>query len=357
MRFATELRRRGHEAAVFTRAPASRNPAAPDLPVTGVSGGSLAIAAGVAAEVAAGGFSDAVIEYAPQMWGPSRFGSPALPFLAAQLKRQGISISLMIHEPFTPWYGRPDLLIGAALLRLQLGAVLPSCDRCFVTTETRLPLVAGAVAALSPARPLSVMRIGPNALPAPGHPTRAYRMGFFATLAIGKRFDIAISALEETSRLYPRAELLLIGDVATAGPRAAAALKDRIARSPVAAQIRLTGKLSLQEIAATVATLDLYLFTMNTGANTRSSTLPLALGSGVPAVAIRGPETDPIFVHGDNVFFADSLDGAAFARAATKVFADHELAARLSLGGQRLYREHLAWDRIVDRALDVIQAP
>jgi len=135
-----------------------------------------------------------------------------------------------------------------------------------------------------------------------------------------------------------------------------ATLNERIARSPFGARIHLTGKLSLQEIAATVATLDLYLFTMNTGANTRSSTLPLALGSGVPTVAIRGPETDPIFVHRENVFFADSLDGAAFARAAAQVFADAELAAQLSQGGQRLYREHLAWDRIVDRALEVIQA-
>jgi glycosyltransferase involved in cell wall biosynthesis len=357
MRLGLELRRHGHEVAIFSRAPAIRNPAALDLPVTGVAGRALTIAAGIAERIIAEGYSDAIIEYTAQMWGPLRFGSAAVPLLAARLRQAGLSVSLAIHEPYTPWYRRPDLLVGAALLRLQFGAVLPFCDRYFVSTETRMNIVAGAAAAFSPARPLSLMRIGPNALPVARSPARAQRIGLFSTLAVGKRFDVAISALEKILPHHPNAELLLIGDVGTGGERAEAELKARIEASPAGARVRLTGKLSLQEIAATVATLDLYLFTMNTGANTRSSTLPLALGSGVPAVAIRGPETDAIFVHGDNVFFADSLDGDAFARAAIKVFSDHELAARLSLGGQRLYREHLAWDRIVDRALEVIQAP
>ena len=357
MRLGVELRRRGHEAAIFSRAPASRNPEALDLPVTGVPGKALTIAAGIAERIIAGRYSDAIIEYTAQMWGPLRFGSGALPLLAARLKRAGLSVSLALHEPYTPWYRRPDLLLGAALLRLQFGALLPFCDRYFVTTETRMNIVAGPAAAFSPARPLALMRIGPNALPVARSPARAHRIGLFSTLAVGKRFDVAISALEQILPRYPGAELLLIGDVGSAGDRAAAELKARIEASPVGSRVRLTGKLSLQEIAATVATLDLYLFTMNTGANTRSGTLPLALGSGIPVVAIRGPETDAIFVHGENVFFADSLDGAAFARAATEVFADQDLAARLSLGGQGLYREHLAWDRIVDRALEVIQAP
>jgi hypothetical protein len=56
---------------------------------------------------------------------------------------------------------------------------------------------------------------------------------------------------------------------------------------------------------------------MQTGANTRSSTLPTALGSGVPVVAVDGRETDrALFCDGDNMLFARALDGAAFAEAA-----------------------------------------
>src|SRR5262249_8178391 len=100
----------------------------------------------------------------------------------------------------------------------------------------------------------------------------------------------------------------------------------------------------------------LYLFTTDTGANTRSSTLPLAFGSGVPVVALQGLETDPLFVHGQNIFFADSLDAEAFGRAALAVFADRSLAARLSRDGRRLYDEDVAWDGMMDTTLDAIGA-
>ena len=354
MRLAMELRRHGHEAAIYTRAPATPNPEAPSIPVIAVPGSSMSVANGIAERILSAGHSDVIIEYTAQMWGPSRFGSAAVPLLAARLKREGLSISLAIHEPYTPWYRRPDLLVGAALLRLQFGAVLPFCDRFFVTTESRLNIVANSAAAFSPPRALSVMRVGPNALPVRREPRGGHRIGLFSTLATGKRFDVALEALEEIVVSYPDAELFLIGDVGGAGDRRTEILKQRIDASPAAKSVRLTGKLGLSEIGALVSTMDVYFFTMNTGANTRSGTLPVALGSGVPVVAIRGIETDPLFVHGENIFFAESLEGPAYARATLRLFDDSALADRIAAGGVRLYQENLAWGRITDLALEAI---
>ena len=354
MRLAIELRRRGHEAAIYTRAPATPNPEAPNVPVTGVPGSAMTVAQGIAERILSSEHSDVIIEYTAQMWGPSRFGSPAVPLLAARLKREGLSISLAIHEPYTPWYRRPDLLVGAAILRLQFGAVLPFCDRFFMTTESRLNIVADAAASFSPPRAVSVMRVGPNALPVRRESRAGHRIGLFSTLATGKRFDVALEAFEEIVAVYPDAELFLIGDVGGPGDRRTTTLKERIDSSPAAQRIRLTGKLGLGEIGKLVSTMDVYFFTMNTGANTRSGTLPVALGSGVPVVAVRGIETDPLFVHGDNIFFAKALDGPSYARATLRLFDDGALADRIAAGGARLYQENLAWGRITDLALEAI---
>jgi len=353
MRLGAELRRRGHRAVVFTHQPAQAHPEAPDLPVRGVHGTTpLAIAAAVSDAITADEFSHVIIQYAPQMWGASRFGSPGLPSLAAGLRERGISVVLIIHELYTPWKWRPDLALGSLLLRLQLGALMSSCSSIYLTTETRQRTLARAAAQLSPPRTLKSLRIGPGALPhraqrkAGGH-----RMGLFSTLAVGKAFDVVLDAFDEIAAVYADAELLLIGDLGQPGDRRFLALSRQIEARRARTRVHLTGKLPLDEVARIVASLDLYLFPMSTGANTRSSTLPLALGAGVPVVAIHGTETDPIFRHGRDVFFADSLSGPAFARAALEVFAAPALADRLAHGARELYEEHLTWTRIGDSLL------
>lgn len=355
MRLAAELHRRGHHPVVFTHAPASPHPEAPEVPVHGVANaGPMSVAVQLAEAISAKDFSHVVIEYTPQMWGASRFGSAAVPLLAASLRRRGIRVTAILHELFTPWQPRPDLVVGSALFRCQLGAFIVPCDHIFATTDSRRRHLEAAVAALRPPRTLGTFRIGPGALPRPAmHPGRRPRLGLFSTLAVGKSFDVVVSAFGHIADVYPDAELLLMGDLGPRRPELQA-LEAQIAGTKKGDQIRLTGKLSLPEVSRLVASLDLYLFPMNTGANTRSSTLPLALGAGVPVVAINGRETDPLFEHGRNVYYADDLTGPAFARAALSVLADPALAARLAAGGRALFDEHLAWDRIVDAFLAAI---
>jgi glycosyltransferase involved in cell wall biosynthesis len=355
MRVAAELRRRGHDAVVFTRAPAEPNPEAPEVSAFGAPGRwAIGIARAVARRISDGGFDQVIIQYTPQMWDASRFGSPALPLLAHLLQRRGLPIAIVIHEAYTPWGARPDLLAGAAFFRGQFAMTVRASRHQFVTTESRVPIVARACAAVGAPAP-RVLRVGPNAVPAPpAWSPGGHRIGLFSTLAVGKRFEVVIDAFDEIARALPDAELVLIGDL---GPPTAAAtrrLAAQIARSPSAGRIRSTGKLPLAEIARIIASLNVYLFPMNTGANTRSGTLPIALGTGIPVVATRGPETDSLFADGDNILFADDLDGASFATAALRILRDQALADRLSAGARRLYGEHLSWPRIVDNLLGAL---
>jgi len=229
----------------------------------------------------------------------------------------------------------------------------------FVTTETRRPNVAPYCRALNLAPP-GVSRVGANALPleravrSDGRVSgqSGPRLGIFSTAGVGKRFDVVLDAFARVTRELPSAELVLIGDL---GPSESPAVKEvhhALSRHPARERIRLTGRLSLAEIAAEIAALDVYLFPMNTGANTRSCTLPVALGSGLPVVAVLGSETDVgLFRDGENVVFARELSGASFADATLRLVRDPSLLVRVADGARRLYDDHLTWKRIADALL------
>lgn len=344
--------------AVFSRTPAQPHPEAPDLAVHG--------AAGEIPTVIAHNLSDAVEEFRPteillqytsQMWNAWRFGTPAMTLLMHRLFRTGARLTVFAHELFVPWLSRPDLLLAAALQRVQLVSLIRECHRFVVTTETRARQVAPLCHLLGTPGP-EVIRIGANALPVErrsrpvAEATAAPRIGVFSTAAVGKRYDVILDAFAHIAREVPRAELILMGDLGPSDQRNVRAIHAAVARHPARARIRLTGRLSLPEIAQETADLDIYLFPMDSGANTRSSTLPSALGSGIPTVAVRGRETDlSLFRDGENVAFAESMTGPAFAAATLRLLKDPAALARVGDGARRLYAEHLSWDRIADRLL------
>jgi glycosyltransferase involved in cell wall biosynthesis len=360
VRLASELRGRGYVAEIFTRAPAEAHPEAPDVPVHGVSGrGPLAIAEQIRRAVIGGGFSHLILQYVPHMWGAWRFGSPATIWLARAARHASVEVTAIAHELYPEFLPRPDLIAAAALQRAQMAVLAHNVDRLFVTTDTRAAELAPLLrAARVHARP-GVIRIGPGALPKPRRlvPGRL-RIGLFSTLAANKRFDVVLAAFERIWRRHPASELVVIGDVGGRGDRRTAAFYEAVARHPAADRIQLTGRLSLPDAAEQMANLDVYLFPMTTGANTRSSTLPVAFGAGVPVVALRGSNTDEALFHDrDNVLFARALTADAFAAAALEIFDDPELARNLEAGERRLYDQHLAWPVIVDAFLAALGRP
>ena len=348
MRVGNEFLAQGHEARVFTLAPADPHPAGPDLRVTAVSGGTPALRALAVSRALYAWRPDTILlQYTAQMFGAARFGSVGVPLLSALVRLNGARLILVAHELFTSWMPRPDLLLGSISYRVQLASLLPLANRTFVTTASRLDVTREMARLMGVAERIGLTRVGANALPVPRRRVDGrVRLGLFSTLAVGKRFDIALEAFRRIRERYPRAELVLAGDLGSANSYALRALKQAIDAHPYREAILLTGKLDLARIPEIVADIDVFLFPMDTGANTRSGTLPVALGSGVPVVATRGPETDELFRADENVIFAESLSGDAFARAAQRVLEDAALAERVGNGGLALYQEHLTWDRI-----------
>jgi glycosyltransferase involved in cell wall biosynthesis len=358
LRLAQELVRRGYEVAIFSRAPAEPHPDARNMLVFGGDGEiPSAIARHLASRIEEYRPTEILLQYTSQMWNAWRFGTPAMTLLLRRLKRTRARITVIAHELFVPWLSRPDLLMAAALQRIQLASLLRECQRFFVTTETRARLVAPLCQWAHTPQP-EVLRIGANALPIEGRARRqgearaAPRIGLFSTAAVGKKYDVVLDAFARIADEVPGAELVLMGDLGPADQPNVRAIHQLVERHPARSRIRLTGRLSLADVALETAGLDLYLFPMETGANTRSSTLPSALGSGIPTVAVRGPETDlSVFRDGVNIAFADAMTGPAFAAAALRLLHDPVVLARIGEGGRRLYDAHLSWERIGNRLL------
>jgi len=313
------------------------------------------IARGVADAVDGFQPTDVVIHYTAQMWDAWRFGSPAAIQLARRARRAGARVILVAHELYLPFARRVDLAVAASLQRALLGVLLASSDRVLVTTETRAAEIRGASKLLG-APPPEVLRVGANALPAPRRRAstdpEAPRLGVFSTAGAGKRFDVILGAFAEIARALPKAELVLIGALGGADQPLVKKVHAQIEGHPARARIRITGGLPLAAVASEIADLDVYLHPMETGANTRSSTLPTAFGSGLPIVAVRGEDTDESLFHdGANLLFARDMSASAFAAASLRLLADRALAARVAEGARRLYAEHLSWGCVADRFL------
>jgi glycosyltransferase involved in cell wall biosynthesis len=362
-RLGDEIRRRGHEVIVFSRLPVSPNPEAPALEVRGVAGWlPTTIARHVGDAIAAARPTDVVLQYTAQMWNTWRFGSPALVWLAERARRAGARVTLIAHELFSPWPARPDLILVALTQRVQLAALLSRCDYVFVTTDTRVSAIAGVCRLLHAPVP-GVLRVGANALPMERRargaltPEAEVRIGLFSTAAVGKRFDVVLDAFARVAREWPSAQLSLIGELGSPERPDVRQILDAVRRHPATDRIRLTGKLSLAEVAAQIVALDVYLFPIDTGANTRSSTLPIALGSGLPVVAVQGPETDvELFRDGENIVFVPELTADAFAEGVLRLLRERGLSTRVGQGARRLYADHLSWPRIADHLLTALGA-
>jgi glycosyltransferase involved in cell wall biosynthesis len=353
MRLALDLQRRGMECAIFTRTPAEPNPAAPDVRVEGVSGPTpLVIADGIRRRIEAFSPTDVVLQYTPQMFGASRFGTPAPVWLAKAARRMGANVAVVAHELFLPWSKRPDVTLGAALMHLQLGAVMRLAHRLLVTVERRAEQIRWMARALRSPERVGVMRVGPGALPRPRAPQPGrFRMGTFSTLGRDKRFEVLLDCFEQVRLRRPEAELVILGDLGDPKLAHVRAFHEAVERHPGRDRIHIRGKQELDEIAREMATLDVYLFPMMTGANTRSSTLPVALGTGLPVVAVRGVETDALFVDGENIVFAEQLTGDSFAAAALALAERPGLAEQISRGAVALYQSHLRWEKVADQLL------
>lgn len=351
-RVVEQLIRAGHDAALFVPCEAVVNPDFDSVAPHPVLGGFPIVRAHRTAMALRSWKPDhVVLAYTPQLFDPWRFGTLSVVRLAAAVRGMGARLTLFAHELFATVTWRPDLLIGAVVQRHVFSSLLRVCDDVVVSTDRRLETVETIARECGARCRVRLIRIGAGALPPESVAPVAGRIGMFSTTNRGRRFDVVIGAFDRVAARDPAASLVIIGDVHKYGPRRTATVMDPLHRSRFSDRITCTGRLPLSAITAEVAKLSVFVHADDAGASTRSSTLPAALGAGVPVVALRGGETDPVFCDGENVSLTSDLTPDAFATAIERLLNDRTLAARIGAGGRALYDRELAWSSVVERLL------
>jgi glycosyltransferase involved in cell wall biosynthesis len=279
-----------------------------------------------------------VVEYVPGVFGARGMNLPFCRWLA-RLRRGGVDVRVMFHEPFF-YFGfvRPWRNVLAVVQRVMAWMLLRASARVYYPTETWTRLLAP----YGPQDHVEVLPI-PATIPtsasaeaidrARGRRRGPFVVGHFGTYGdhVGRELQAILPGL---LRRLPAARVLLVGD---GGDAFARALPPEIR-----GRVDTTGRLDGDEAAATLRVCDLLVQPYPDGVTTRRTSMMAALTTLVPTVTTDGPLTEPVWAQSNGVALAPAGDVAAFADQAEALAADPASSITIGANGRALYDAHFA---------------
>jgi glycosyltransferase involved in cell wall biosynthesis len=279
-----------------------------------------------------------LVQYVPGAFGARGLNVPFCRWLA-RLRRTGVDVRVMFHEPFF-YFGvaRPWRNVLAVVQRAMAAMLLRAATRVYYSTETWSRLLGP----YGPQTAVDVLPI-PSTIPADvpieviAHAwTRrrgSFVIGHFGTYGdhVGRELREILPAL---LRRLPDARVLLVGSGGEAFARALP--------SDVRDRVDATGRLSAPEVAAALRACNLIVQPYPDGVTTRRTSVMAALTTSVPVLTTSGPLTEPVWARTSAVALAPAGDADAFVERAAALADDP--AARTALGarGRALYDEQFA---------------
>jgi glycosyltransferase involved in cell wall biosynthesis len=270
------------------------------------------------------GYDAVLVEYNPFLYGRRGF-APWLPVELAlvRLRRRRPRIVIAVHEAYVRKTGLRGLLLGA-WQRAQLFAARAAADAVLVSIDawTR------ELARWRPRRPTMHLPSG-SSLPDAPRTARAIPAERLVVATLGRghpshRDELVWAALERIDSVRNVA-LLALG--AREAPTA-----------PPGVEVRAPGALSDADLAASLASADLFLAPLEDGVSTRRTSVMAALQQGLPVVGTLGALTDPeLATATDALALAPAGDVEAFAALAARLATDDEERLRLGRGARALY--------------------
>ncbi len=280
-----------------------------------------------------------VVPYNPFMW--ARWGfAPGLVLDVAKLeKAQAARIALVIHEPYVPVADVKSLLMGA-WQRVQLGALILMVDRRFASIEPW-------AAKFSRIRQTHHLPSGSN-LPDARDRRAATRSALgaedglvVATLSSGHPAHLSSyveAGLSELARKGMDVTFLQLG----AGARPM--------DTPAEVRVIRPGMLPTEQLAALVASADLFLAPFVDGVSTRRTSFTAGLCEGVAVVGTSGPLTDPMLLRAQ-LELVEVGSPAHFAKRVAALASDSERREAAAATGHALFEAEFTWDAIAKRFL------
>jgi glycosyltransferase involved in cell wall biosynthesis len=286
-----------------------------------------------------------VAQYVPGAFGMRGLNVPFCRWMA-RLRRRGVDVRVMFHEPFFYFgWSRPWRNVLAAGQRLMAAILLRGSTRVYYSTATWRRL-------LAPYGPQSAVEVLPIPATIPEQVSAAaletargarradFVIGHFGTYGdhVARQLDAALPSL---LRRLPAAHALLAGGGSDAYLRSLPA--------DVAGRIAATGRVSGIEAAARLRACDLLLQPYPDGVTTRRTSVMCGLSTGVPVLTTSGALTEPLWSDSSAVALAPADDTAALVDLAVRLAGDPVERRALGGRGRALYDAQFALGLTIGR--------
>ena len=285
-----------------------------------------------------------ILQYNPFAFGRWGF-APRLPLdmILLRRRRPDIRQAVMVHEPYVAIDSIKTLVMGT-WQRLQLRAVLSVVDVVMVSTSSWIPLL--------PARCEPIAAPAGSNLPdrrarrddrrrALGANDETLVLATFGTDHPSRLLDHVVAAANAIAARHQRVMLLCLG----VGTRALDNLDPAVI-------VHRPGRQSLDDLAAELSAVDIYLAAFVDGLSTRRTTLMAALQHALPVVGTDGRLTEPdLRAEGAAIRWAPTGDSKRFAEAALALAGDAALRRSCGAAARELYDRRFSWELIAQIVL------
>jgi glycosyltransferase involved in cell wall biosynthesis len=304
--------------------------------------------------IVASGASRVQLEYSSYGWG--RYGfSFAVNALTFALRLRGIPVTLACHEHSIRFTAHPVALASGLLQRLHFFLLYLAADEILANTPERVHRLRQRLTWMR-----ERIHFRPNGSNIPPRPIAAEQreairrergadagtlvVALFTRFARTKNHAAVIHAVARL-RQGTRAQLWLIGDSREADAGYVAALQDMTRL--LGRDVFWSGHATPEHVSALLQAADVFVLPQADGNLTRSGAFMAAAAHGLPVVAVRNPENQEGFLHGEHVWLVDKATPECIAAALERLAADPALRGGLGSRLRGLYDAKFSWERML----------
>ncbi len=177
-------------------------------------------------------------------------------------------------------------------------------------------------------------------------------LAYFGYIYRSKGIDTLIKALAIASPRLGRFRLLLIGDMLLDGYRDE--MRQLASDLGLDGNITWTGYCKPEEASLYLHAADLCILPFTQGLRLNNSSFAVVASHGLAVLSTAGPDLEPQFIHGENVWLCPPQDPKAMSIALERLATDKELRKKLQGGVDRLTEEWFSWDSVVSKTRQVL---
>jgi glycosyltransferase involved in cell wall biosynthesis len=178
-----------------------------------------------------------------------------------------------------------------------------------------------------------------------------FLLGTFGTLHPSRDYELILKTLKELISQDKKIKFIWIGDPGS--ELLLEKIKKDIEMLKLNDSFVFTKYCSSEEISRLLQILDIYVAPFIDGVSVRRTTLISALAHRVPVVGVKGPSTDKVFKHGENIFLISQRDSKELSKIIDLLLSNPSLREAIAKGGEEVYRRFFDWNIIAENIVMV----